>query len=81
MACVYVCRLLDLLADRRDKAGKTGRILLNGKRRPSNYKRAVGYVVQVESHTKSIISHYSFPFWFRSVRNRIKDLDIIWQPL
>ena len=45
---MYVCRLLDLLADRRDKSGKSGKILFNGQRRPSNYRTIVGYVVQVK---------------------------------
>ena len=52
-ACVTVCcslycySLLDLLADRKDKSGKTGKVLINGQRRQPNYKNLVGYVVQV----------------------------------
>ena len=44
-----VCRLLDLLADRKDKAGKSGMVLINGQRRQPNYKTMVGYVVQVKT--------------------------------
>ena len=40
-------RLLDLLADRKNKSGKSGKVLMNGQRRPTNYKSIVGYVVQV----------------------------------
>ena len=47
--CAYVCvfRLLDLLADRKDKSGRSGKVLINGQRRQPNYKNMVGYVVQV----------------------------------
>ena len=45
---VYI-RLLDLLADRKDKSGKSGKVLINGAKRQSNYKSVVGYVVQVSS--------------------------------
>lgn len=45
--CDGSCSLLDLLADRKDKAGKTGKVLINGQRRQPNYKNMVGYVVQV----------------------------------
>ena len=46
--CVHVCcRLLDLLADRKDKSGKSGKVLINGAKRQANYKTVVGYVVQV----------------------------------
>ena len=44
---LYCCSLLDLLADRKDKSGKTGKVLINGQRRQPNYKNLVGYVVQV----------------------------------
>ena len=44
---MYVCRLLDLLADRKDKSGRTGKVLVNGQRKPKNFKTTVGYVVQV----------------------------------
>ncbi|CAM4785821.1 unnamed protein product [Rotaria magnacalcarata] len=38
--------LLDLLADRKDRQGFEGEILLNGQIRTQNYKYHVGYVVQ-----------------------------------
>ncbi|CAF4514118.1 unnamed protein product, partial [Rotaria socialis] len=38
--------LLDLLADRKDREGFEGEILLNGHPRTQNYKYHVGYVVQ-----------------------------------
>ncbi|CAM4845641.1 unnamed protein product [Rotaria magnacalcarata] len=38
--------LLDLLADRKDRQGFEGEILVNGKLRTQNYKYHVGYVVQ-----------------------------------
>jgi len=38
--------LLDILADRKDKSGLSGTVLINGRRKPPNYKCAVGYVVQ-----------------------------------
>ena len=45
--CFYINRLLDLLADRKDKSGRSGKVLVNGQRRPAHYKTTVGYVVQV----------------------------------
>ncbi|CAI8000347.1 Broad substrate specificity ATP-binding cassette transporter ABCG2 [Geodia barretti] len=38
--------LLDLLADRKDKTGRSGKVLINGQKRQANYKTMVGYVVQ-----------------------------------
>ena len=38
--------LLDLLADRKDRKGFNGEILLNGQLRDKTYKYRVGYVVQ-----------------------------------
>ena len=51
----YVYRLLDLVADRRDKRGKSGKVLINGQRRPANYKTMVGYVVQVKCYVCAIV--------------------------
>ena len=50
--CVCVCwhRLLDVLADRKGRKGWSGDILVNGKRRPKNFKCLCGYVVQVIKH-------------------------------
>ena len=47
---VYI-RLLDLLADHKDKSGKSGNVLINGAKRQSNYKSVVGYVVPAYSLT------------------------------
>ena len=38
--------LLDILADRKDPRGLTGRVLLDGSRPPPSFKYIVGYVVQ-----------------------------------
>ena len=38
--------LLDILADRKDKNGLTGRVLVSGKPRSKNFKYSIGYVVQ-----------------------------------
>ena len=43
-------RLLDLLADRKEKAGKSGKVLIDGQKRQANYKTVVGYVVQVYTY-------------------------------
>lgn len=47
--CVCVHRLLDVLADRKGRRGWSGDILVDGKRRPKNFKCLCGYVVQVIS--------------------------------
>ncbi len=38
--------LLDILADRKDTKGLTGRVLVSGKARSKNFKYSIGYVVQ-----------------------------------
>jgi len=38
--------LLDILADRKDTNGLTGRVFISGKPRSKNYKYLIGYVVQ-----------------------------------
>ncbi|CAF4359967.1 unnamed protein product, partial [Rotaria sp. Silwood2] len=38
--------LLDILADRKDRHGLSGDVLINGQARPENFKYQVGYVVQ-----------------------------------
>lgn len=45
----FVYRLLDVLSGRTEPIGITGHILLNGQRRPKNFKCMTGYVVQVRS--------------------------------
>ena len=44
-----LCRLLDILADRKDKSGLSGTVLIDGKRKQHNFKCLVGYVVQVST--------------------------------
>ena len=41
-----VCRLLDILAARKDPYGLTGEVLINGHPQPSNFRLMSGYVVQ-----------------------------------
>ena len=47
-------RLLDLLADRKDRTGRSGKVLINGQKRRAKYKTLVGYVVQVNT----LFSHF-----------------------
>ena len=51
------CRLLDILADRKGKKGVAGTVLVNGKRRPKNFKCISGYVVQVLQYKHVHIQH------------------------
>ena len=51
------CRLLDILADRKGKKGVAGTVLVNGKRRPKNFKCISGYVVQVLQYKHVQIQH------------------------
>ena len=44
---MYIFRLLDVLADRKDKKRLSGHVLINGKRQPHNFKCASAYVIQV----------------------------------
>ena len=44
-------RLLDILAGRKDRAGLSGHVLVNGQRQPSNFKCISGYVVQVGAYS------------------------------
>ena len=39
--------LLDILAGRKDKAGLTGTVLINGTPQPEDFRLISGYVVQV----------------------------------
>jgi hypothetical protein len=54
--------LLDILADRKDTKGLTGRVLVSGKPRSKNFKYSIGYVVQ--EGKENISSMYIFPFVF-----------------
>ena len=46
--------LLDILADRKDQRGLSGRVLLSGRPRSKTYKYSIGYVVQDGMKEKSI---------------------------
>ena len=52
-------RLLDLLADRKDKTGKSGKVLINGQKRQANYKTMVAYVVQVNTLFSHLVLNYT----------------------
>ena len=49
------CRLLDVLSDRKSKTALSGTVLLNGNKRPPNFKTLVGYVVQVHVRVHVIL--------------------------
>ena len=44
---LFIFRLLDTLAGRKDPSGLTGRLLVNGRKQPKNFRHLTGYVVQV----------------------------------
>ena len=52
------CRLLDILAGRKNKSGLTGRVLVNGQPQPTNFKCISGYVVQVNLINNSNYYYY-----------------------
>ena len=41
------CRLLDVLAGRKDKRGLDGMVLINGMPQPEDFRLVSGYVIQV----------------------------------
>jgi len=43
---IFICRLLDILAGRKDPSGLSGHVLIDGRPLPTNFKRISGYVVQ-----------------------------------
>jgi len=47
---IFDCSLLDVLAKRCEEKGLSGEILVDGRRRPKNFKCITGYVVQVCYH-------------------------------
>ena len=55
-------RLLDILADRKNKSGLSGDVLVNGEYQPINFRMMSGYVVQVgATYTHAIsILHCSY---------------------
>lgn len=42
-----LCRLIDILADHKDKKGLSGVVLINGQKQPENFRCKSAYVVQV----------------------------------
>jgi ATP-binding cassette subfamily G (WHITE) protein 2 len=48
--------LLDVLADRKGRRGPSGDVLINGSRRPKNFKCVSGYVVQVSYNLAAALS-------------------------
>ena len=46
---VFRCRLLDLMAGRKDPSGLSGHLLVNGAKQPKNFMHMTGYVVQVRA--------------------------------
>ena len=63
------CRLLDVLADRKSKTALSGTVLLNGNKRPPNFKTLVGYVVQV----RVILYMYS-----KVYVQRVKSVEVVY---
>ena len=49
-------RLLDILADRRNKKGLQGMVFINGEHQPKDFKFMSGYVVQVSHMTSHILT-------------------------
>ena len=43
-----MCRLLDILADRKSSSRVSGSVLVNGRLREDNFRFKTGYVVQVQ---------------------------------
>ena len=59
-AMIVMCvlfRLLDILADRKNKSGLSGDVLVNGEYQPINFRMMSGYVVQVGAWISWL--HYS----------------------
>ena len=49
-----VCRLLDILADRKSNTRVSGSVLVNGRLREDNFRFKTGYVVQVTVQTQGM---------------------------
>ena len=52
--CDIICRLLDVLAGRKDPAGLKGDVIVDGKKQPENFKCMSGYVVEVSGKHKTL---------------------------
>lgn len=66
--CIHlgcICRLLDVLAGRKDPDGLKGNILIDGNKVPHNFKCMVGYVVQVSGGKD--FKHLSVCSWIKIV--------------
>ena len=63
--------LLDILADRKDRRGLTGEVLINGQPQTQDFKYRVGYVVQDDmvSGTLTVRENLSFSANVRLPRN------------
>jgi ABC-type multidrug transport system ATPase subunit len=59
--------LLDILADRKDTKGLTGRVLVSGKPRSKNFKYSIGYVVQEGEREKFVFLLFMFIFVFKKI--------------
>lgn len=62
--------LLDILADRKDPAGLSGRVLIDGQPPPPSYKYIVGYVVQDDCISGTLTVRENLMF---SARVRLPD--------
>lgn len=57
-------RFLDVLAARKDPAGLSGEVLINGALQPPNFKCLSGYVVQVQCmHDMSSVYETGMGYW------------------
>lgn len=56
------CRLLDVLAGRKDKIGLSGHVLVDGATQPVNFKCMSGYVIQVRFVVVISINRNGFNF-------------------
>ena len=52
---LFIFRLLDTLAGRKDPSGLTGRLLVNGRKQPKNFMHLTGYVVQVRKMSVAFV--------------------------
>ena len=55
MEMVLYFSLLDVLADRKDRSGLTGDVLIDGHRMPTDFKCMSGYVVQVSEEFSVVV--------------------------
>ncbi|CAF1634227.1 unnamed protein product [Adineta ricciae] len=67
--------LLDILADRKDQSGLSGRVLVSGRPRSKTYKYSIGYVVQddIISGTLTVRENLMFSANVRLQRSKTKE--------